>query len=183
MVVPVVGQAMYYGSLAGSSLEETFTTLGPESSFWEAALRSGLQTGAEWAGENLFGDLVFGKGLINFNGLKAKNALLHIGINMIGEGVEEVVTEGLNYIGSNFMTLLNKDYSAFVTDTLGKDLLDAFMTGALMGGLITSASIPFARKIKLPDGTILTKNQFLLFKKGLLSDELKKSVYGRIRTI
>ena len=171
LAVPGVGQAMYYGSLFGQSTESAYQTLGTDTSVYEIALYSGIQTGFEYLGEKLIGDAFFGKGFINLDWLKSKGFIAHTLTSIFSEGTEEAVTEILNYAGNAAMdALFDNDYSQFQPDNLGQAVLDSFITGGLMGGLMIGGRIAVTPKVKLPNGKVLSRSNSVLWTTDIAKD-------------
>lgn len=172
-VVPGLGSILYYSNVFGKSVEETYKTRGTDISAWEINTYAGLNTAAEWAGEQIF-QSAFMKGMIDLSALKSRNVFLAKAIGFLEEGTEEVVTEILNYYTNSFYSsVVSSDYKSFLPENgLGRAIFESFITGGLMGAISTGAGALFTQKITLPNGKQLSKYQSYLWKRGSLGADV-----------
>lgn len=171
--VPGLGSILYYSNVFGKSVEETYKTRGTDVSAWEINTYAGLNTAAEWAGEQIF-DSAFMKGMIDLSPIKSRSVFLAKAISFLEEGTEEVVTEILNYYTNSFYSsVVSSDYKSFLPENgLGRAILESFITGGLMGAISTGTGALFTQKITLPNGKQLSKYQSYLWKRGSLGADV-----------
>jgi hypothetical protein len=174
LIAPGLGTGVYYSNVFGKSAEEVYNTRGTSISSWEATSYAGLQTGAEYIGEKIFSSKFLG-GMINTSAWKAKSRVINIALSALEEGTEEIVTEALNYAtNSLYSSVVSSDYEQFLPENgLGRAMLDSFITGALMGGITTGVGSVLTKRITLPNGVKLNKNQSYLWKE--LSEDIKEA--------
>ena len=122
---------------AGREAEEAFKE---DASYVEAGISSAITAGAEILTEKLSGGIKFGgkalddvltkkiaRGVSN----KAVRALAKLGVDMAGEGSEEILSGAMSALGQKITYADDKELTELFS---GEDALEAFIGGAVLGG-------------------------------------------------
>lgn len=137
----------------------------------EAALSGLISAGAETFSEKLFGGSgLEGKGIINTEAF-TKNlttgllkTMLDYGIDIFGEGAEEVISQFISNLGSKLYREENLEEILFSKEAW-QGYLDSFVSGAVMGGLLNGGKA---------FGTLPTKTKgWTDYRTGLTADQQK----------
>lgn len=115
--------------------------------YGEAGLSAAISAGAEILTEKLFGGSgLKEKGMFNLDGLtkgiadKAVKALADFGVDMAAEGVEEVVSEFINNLGSALYK--EEDLGTILaSEEALEGYLDAFIGGAILSGTMNVGKV------------------------------------------
>lgn len=160
-VARVIGQGIYYGSMAGSSVEETLNS-NENLTINQATINAAIQTGIEMLTERFSPNPLLG-----IKGFKATSGgttlASRIAFAMAGEAGEEVVSEWLSAPIQTYFNNLGKDeldptYQKLNFAEILENSLYAGLIGGLTGGLLEGIHIAGTTKI---DG--LNKSQTAAF--------------------
>lgn len=148
LVAPGVGTFIYYASSAGRTTEGYINEF-QDAGIGEIIAYTTMSTTVEFLTEKLNTDVVFGKGLTEkWTKMCTGNKVLEITKAMIGEGVEEVISE----TGSQITASLLRGKSQM---NFGQ-IVRAGALGAAVGGIMQTASYPIMTKRLLGINTTLT---------------------------
>ena len=160
-VAKIIGQGIYYGSMAGSSVEETLNS-NENLTINQASINAAIQTGIEMLTERFSPNPLLG-----IKGFKATSGgttlASRIAFAMAGEAGEEVVSEWLSAPIQTYFNNLGKDeldptYQKLNFAEILENSLYAGLIGGLTGGLLEGIHIAGTTKI---DG--LNKSQTAAF--------------------
>ena len=156
----------------GSATEEAFNN---DAGYGEAGAYGLISAGAEVLTEKLSGGISFGgktldAGLKKFLSEKITNKTLQtltkFGIDAVGEGGEEVLTEVLQNIGKKLTYEDEKTWGELLTSEEAMDgYLEAFIGGAVMGGGFNVGRVSNSLKTGRDYDTGLTQNEQLVINK------------------
>lgn len=139
-----IAQGAYYGSMAGNLLEQTHAE-NPDLTFADMLPHVAASVGIEFITEHIFGDFIFGEGLMDPAKLatKVNNPLLkgltYFGLRAASEASEEMAAEILDTLSYN-MFIGHKDYSL-------KEVLYAGLVGGLVGVVGDAFGIAISKKV------------------------------------
>lgn len=177
-----------FGSAAETALKEG-------GGYGEATLRGVVSAGAEVLTEKLFGGSgLKEKGMFNLDGLtkgiadKAVKALADFGVDMAAEGVEEVVSEFINNLGSALYE--EEDLGTILaSEEALEGYLDAFIGGAILSGTMNVGKVTNSVKAERDYRTGLTANEQKVFdseyqkrldEAGDISKKEKAKIYDEV---
>lgn len=159
-VAPGVGSAIYFGSMAGNTAEETLKD-NADIDYLSLIGYTGFSVGLEIATEKLSG-AILGRGTAIDNlfnkakGTTAGSWISHIGLDFLSEGLEESISEFGNEV--LHAMIINKDQPFAEFDML--DILYAGLVGGLIGGVSAGTRIARTQKqVILEDGSVMSKKE------------------------
>lgn len=183
ILLPGTGLAVAGGMAYGAELE---SALNEGASWDEATLSASITMGAEMLTEKLFGGISYGgktldealtKKLSTLISSKVVRNLANIGVDVVGEGTEEILADAMSSVGKKLT--YKKEEELFGKDGIfsSEAALDAFIGGAVLGG-IGSAGKSAVSSIKgIDDTTGLTKNELKIFDK-VTKDKISEAEKG-----
>ncbi len=131
----------------------------------EASLSAAITAGAEILTEKISGGISFGgktlddaltkkiaRGVSN----KTVRSLAKLGVDMAGEGAEEVLSGAMSAIGQKITYADDKELTELFSS---EDALESFIGGAVLGGIGNRANIVKSKKAGVDSVTGLTKNE------------------------
>lgn len=160
----------------GSEVESAFQQ---DASYGEAGISGAVSAVSEVVFEKISGGIKFGGGtaddiLQNFlkNNItnKVGRTIAKYTTDMAGEGLEEVLTEGVSAIGRKLTYLSDKEWNEVISS---EDLFDSFIGGALLGGVVGGGKIAKSAKTGRDFVTDLTANEEKVVRK-VHEDEIAK---------
>lgn len=147
------------------------TALNEGASFGEAGLVGVIDAGADILTEKLFGGSGLGeKGLINLGGLsknisgKATKLAVDYGLDIVGEGTEEVAAEFFQNLGSSLYKEENLKDILFNEEAVDQ-YLESFVGGAVLGGGMNVNNVVTSAKEGTDYRTGLTESEQKVFDK------------------
>ena len=195
-----VGVPWWLTSGVSSFGSETENALKQDATFGEAGFSAGISALGEIATEKIFGAFKFqGKGFddglktfIKANiANKTVRTLANLGIDVVGEGVEEILSGYIGAIGQKLSYATDKEIKELFSS---EDAWDSFIGGALLGGVGNVTNIIKSNIKGIDSVTGLTKNEQAVVDKVYkdevaeaekdgkkLSGTEKNKLYDRIR--
>ena len=161
----------------GGEVENAFKQ---DASYGEAGLSGVVNAGAEILSEKLFGGSGLGeKGIIPVDLLtkgianKATKALFDYGIDVVGEGIEEGVSQFFSNLGTALYREENLKDILFSEEAVDS-YIESFIGGMVLGGVMNASHANQSRKTKTDYHTGLTANDQKVFDK-VFNDRLAEA--------
>ena len=171
MAMQTVGVPWFLTSGVTSFGSEAEGAFNEGASYTEAGLSSAISAGAEILTEKLFGGSGLGeKGLINLEPLtkgissKVVKALADLGIDMMAEGSEEVVSSVASRLGSALYEEKGLD-ELLLSEEAFDEYLESFIGGMALGGVANVGKAGSSIKTGTDYRTGLTANEEAVFEK------------------
>ena len=136
-----------------------------DASYGEAALSATITAGAEILTEKISGGIKFGGKTLDDRTTKAisrsiSNKILRTlakaGVDMAGEGAEEVLSSAASAVGQKLSYLSEEEWNELLSR---EELMDAFIAGAIMGGGSNVSGVIKSQAQGVDSVTGLTKNE------------------------
>ena len=175
-----VGVPWFVTSAVTSFGNEVDNAFNQGASYGEAGLSGVINAGAEILTEKLFGGSGLGeKGLVNVDLLtkgianKATKALVDYGIDVVGEGVEEVVSQFFGNLGTSLYREENLKDILFSEEAVD-GYIESFIGGSVLGGVMNASHAYKSTKSKTDYRTGLTENDQKVFDK-VFNDRIEEA--------
>ena len=168
----------------GGELEQAFQN---NATFRQAGISAGVSAVAEAITERLSSGIKF-KGSSFDDGLqrmlktgienKLIRTILKYESDIVGEGLEEVASEALSSLGRKFTYMKDEDWSEVLSL---ESLFDAFVGGALMGGVFGGANIVKSKASGVDATSGLTANEEKVVNKLYEDEVAKRKAEGNLK--
>ena len=159
LFIPYVGQAAYFGGMAGRTAEEAVKA-NPNISMGSLLVYTGAVTGVEFATEKISSSIFKAPNIIDKFAVGASaakhtgNWLKTIGIDFLSEGFEESVSEFANSV--LYTTLVDKDTPLASMS----EILYAGLIGGVIGGVMSGSAIAGTQSVTVTkDGQLISNKQ------------------------
>lgn len=157
LLIPGAGQAIYFGSMAGSTSEEAIRA-NPDIDYGTLLLYTSAVTGLEFATEKISSKFFGGSAIDNLmfkaSGNRVGSWIGKMGIDFLSEGFEEAIAE----MGDSILYTIMVDNNAPVATI--SDILYAGLIGGLIGGVTAGGQIATtAKQVILEDGTVVSTKE------------------------
>lgn len=176
-LLPGSGMALMGATAFGSEAENALRT---GATLEEAALSGLISAGAEMLTEQIFGGIKFGgktlddaltKRIASTISNKIVRTLAKTGMDMAGEGAEEIVSGYASAIGQKLTYMSEKELNELFSS---EDALESFIGGAVLGGFSNVTKNIASNKKGIDPVTGLTKNEQKVLDK-LVADEIAEA--------
>lgn len=150
---------------------ETESALNQGATYEEAGVSGLISAGAEMLTEKISGGISFGgktlddvltKHMASLITDKTARALAKVGVDLMGEGAEEILSGYLGAIGQKLTYADEKQLKELFSS---EDAMDAFIGGAILGGVSSAGNVANSAIKGVDSVTGMTKNEQAVFDK------------------